>query len=123
MYHCTKELQKQALEQIHTNQKGIKKMRLLACNSIYLINMNANIKNAIKNCLKCIDFQQTQLTGSFILRYLANFVKSLAQTCSPYIVSTIFAFVYHHSKFPITKKTEGFSADSLILACKVIFAA
>ena len=26
-----------------------------------------------------------------------------------------------HSKFPVIRKSEGFSADSLILTCKVIF--
>ena len=30
--------------------------------------------------------------------------------------------VDYHSKFPIIKKTEDFSAESLILMCKVIFA-
>ena len=30
--------------------------------------------------------------------------------------------VDYHSKFPIIKKTEDLSADSLILMCKVIFA-
>ena len=28
--------------------------------------------------------------------------------------------VYYHSKFPIIKKMEDFSADSLILACIII---
>ena len=30
--------------------------------------------------------------------------------------------VDYHSKFPIVKKTEGLSADSLILMCKIIVA-
>ena len=29
--------------------------------------------------------------------------------------------VDYHSKFPVIKKTEDLSADSLILACKIIF--
>ena len=29
--------------------------------------------------------------------------------------------VDYHSKFPVIKKMEGLSADSLILVCKVIF--
>ena len=28
----------------------------------------------------------------------------------------------YHSKFPIIKNTEGMSADSLLLTCKIIFA-
>lgn len=31
-------------------------------------------------------------------------------------------FVDYHRKFPINKKTEDLSADSLILMCKIIFA-
>ena len=30
--------------------------------------------------------------------------------------------VHYHSQFPIIKRTEGLSADSLILVCQVIFA-
>ena len=42
---------------------GIEKMSILTHESIYWINMNTNIENAIKNCLTCLDFQQMQSPG------------------------------------------------------------
>ena len=53
-------LQKLALEQPHIRHMEEKKTRLLACDSIYLINKNCDIKNAIKNCPVFLDFQVTQ---------------------------------------------------------------
>ena len=40
-------LKKEALEQLHLNHMGIEKTRLLVHNSIYLVNMNDDIKEAI----------------------------------------------------------------------------
>ena len=33
---------------------------LLACESVYWVNMNADIKNTMKQCTTCLDYQQTQ---------------------------------------------------------------
>ena len=49
-----KELWKQALEQLHSNHMGIEKTRILACESIYWMNMNACIEN-IKKCSTYLD--------------------------------------------------------------------
>ena len=38
-------LQNQALQQFHVNHVGIEKTKLLACESIYWIDMNVDIKN------------------------------------------------------------------------------
>ena len=43
-------LQKQILEQLHSNQKGIEKMWLLARESVYWTNINANRKHTVKQC-------------------------------------------------------------------------
>ena len=42
------ELQKQALEQLHSNHMGIDKTRLQAFKSIYWMTINADIENIIK---------------------------------------------------------------------------
>ena len=55
----TQELEKQTLQQ--TQQPyWYQEMRLLAYEHIYCTNINTDTKNAIKNCLTCLDFQQTQ---------------------------------------------------------------
>ena len=53
-------LQKRTLKQLHVNHMSIEKTRLLACESIHSININADIENATKNCPICLDFQMTQ---------------------------------------------------------------
>ena len=52
-------LQKKALDQLDVNHMGTEKTRLPAQESIYLINMNADIDNAIK-IVPYINFQATQ---------------------------------------------------------------
>ena len=45
-----KVLKQQALDQLHVNHMGIKKTKLLACKSIYWVNISNDIENYIKNC-------------------------------------------------------------------------
>ena len=55
-----KELQKQDLEQQHSNHVDtVKKMRLLTCKFIYEINRNTDIENVIKQWYICLDFVET----------------------------------------------------------------
>ena len=42
------QLQKWVLQQLHSNHMGTGKMRLLVCESVYELNMNANIVNTMK---------------------------------------------------------------------------
>ena len=49
--------QMQILSQLHSNHIGIKKMRLLMCESIYWIDMNADIEKAAKHCLTFLEYQ------------------------------------------------------------------
>ena len=53
-------LQDKALKQLHPNHMGIEEKRQLAPESIYWINMNADIKATVKYCSTCLDFQVTQ---------------------------------------------------------------
>ena len=53
-------LKTQALEQLHVNYKGIEKIKLMACKSIYWANINDDNEKHIKHCPTCLDFQQTQ---------------------------------------------------------------
>ena len=47
------------IKQLHINYMGIQRTRLLAQKSIYWINMNTDIGEAIKNYSTCLDFQAT----------------------------------------------------------------
>ena len=53
-------LKTQVLEQLHINHMGMDKTKLLACDSIYWVNINDDINNFIKNCTTCLLFQQPQ---------------------------------------------------------------
>ena len=59
-------LKAQVLEQLHINCMGIKKTKLLVCESIYWANINDNIENFIKKCTTCLTFQQTQPKNKII---------------------------------------------------------
>ena len=50
----------QILEQPHSNCMGIEKMTLLTQESVYWVNMNADINNTITQCATCLEYQQTQ---------------------------------------------------------------
>ena len=39
---------------------GMKEMRLLAKDSVYLVNINTGIENAIKKYATCLEYQQMQ---------------------------------------------------------------
>ena len=51
----------QILRQLYSNHVGIEKTRLLACELVYWINMNADIENIFKDCSTCLKYQNTQL--------------------------------------------------------------
>ena len=53
-------LQVQILDQLHSKHTGIEKMWLLARDSVYMINMNADIEHVVKQCATCLEYQQMQ---------------------------------------------------------------
>ena len=66
---CTiipKELQRHALEQIRNNHIGIDKTRLQVCESIYCVNMNANIENTINIVTYVLIFTGYSLSREYL---------------------------------------------------------
>ena len=53
-------LRQQVLAQLHTSHMGMEKTKLLACDSVFWSNINADIKGYIMHCATCLEFQQTQ---------------------------------------------------------------
>ena len=53
------QLQKEILQQVHSSHMGIEKIRLLAHESVYWVNMNEDIENTVKEYATCLDYQQT----------------------------------------------------------------
>ena len=47
------QLQMHILKQLYSNHMGIEKTRFLVCESVYWVNMNADIGNVIKQCATC----------------------------------------------------------------------
>ena len=118
----TTNLRCQILELLHTNHKGIEKTKLLACESVYWPSINADIDNFIKNCTTCLHFQQTQVKERIIHHDIP--------LCPWEVVSMdVFHFnnknylhtIDNNSKFPVIKKLEGLSVESLITTTKIIF--
>ena len=56
----TQALDQLQLDQLHVNHMGIEKTKLLACESVYWLNINVEIGNHIKKCTTYLTFQQTQ---------------------------------------------------------------
>ena len=83
--------------------------------------MNADIANNIKYCTTYLDFLQTHPKGRFIHIEIPGKPWDIigADMFSLYNKHYL-CIVDYHSKFPVIKRQEV-SADSLILACNVIF--
>ena len=112
-------LQQQVLKQLHINHMGIKKTKLLACESVYWMGINVVIESHIKIVLHA-------LTSSKHNQQIHHNI-----TGKPWYIIGVDMFtlnnknylciVDYHSKFPTVKKAEDISADSSIVACKVTF--
>ena len=90
---------------------------------MYLVNINTDIENHIKSCNTCLEFWQTQLKEKIIHHGIP---------LRPWEVLGVDVFhlnnknylcvIDYHSKFPVIKRMEGLSTESLIAAIKVISA-
>ena len=69
----SQEMKKHALDQLDSNHRGIKETRLLACESIWWVNMNPDIENTVKAVLHVLIFSKCSLKReSFTMIYQAN---------------------------------------------------
>ena len=110
------------LKQLHINHIGIEKMRTLACQSIYFINVNANIEETIKNYPTYLEFQ-TAWPSNKVLSH--NILGRLWESVRAdiFIINSMHHLwiVDFHSKLPVIKWVGGFGADNLIKHAKLSF--
>ena len=118
-------LKTQTLNQLHVDHMGIEKTKLLACKLVYWVNINLDIENHIK-----LHYMPYISAGTTEGQDNSSWYPSKTMGANWCIGADIFTLnnkhylciTDYHSKFPIIKKTEDLSADSLILKCKFIFA-
>ena len=115
-------LKQQVLTQLHTNHMGIEKMKLLAHESVFWHNINANIEVYIKVCATHLEFQQTQPKEK-IIHYNIPLRpwEVIGEDVFHFKNKHYLCIVDYNSKFPVIKRQEGLSADNLIHMVKTIF--
>ena len=95
---------RKVLKQLHINHLVIEKTKTLACESIYWINMNADIEERVKNCPTYLNFQKTQPKDKTIS-------QKIPRRPLEYVRTDIFSsndkhhlcIVDYHSKCPVMK--------------------
>ena len=117
------ELKQQVLNQLHLNHMDIKKKPTCMRIGLLGLNINSNIEKHVKNCITCLEFQQTQPKEKIIhheipLRPWDVLGADIFQLNN----KNYLCIVGYHSKFPVIKKMEGLSAENRITTIKVIFA-
>ena len=115
-------LKQQVLDQLHTNHMGIEKAKLLVHESVYWPSINADIEKYIKSCATCLEFKQTQPKEKIIHHDIPLRPWEVIGTDAFQINNKNYLCIVDYSKFPMVKRLEGLSAESLIATIKVIFA-
>ena len=116
-------LKQQVFTQLHRNHMGIEKMKLLACESVFWHNINANIEAYIKVCDTCLEFQQMQPKENIMHHDIPlRPWEVIGVDIFHFKNKHYLCIVDYNSKFPVIKRLEGLSADNLINVLKTIFA-
>ena len=105
-------LQKLALEQLHINHMGIEKTRLLACNSVYWINITVTLKMQLKTV--CLDFQLTHPKDKMIHCEITEETSHGKLWCIYFCIKwqTIFMYCSLPQQISSRKQMAGFSATN-----------
>ena len=108
-------LQDKAITQLHISHMDIDKTRVLACKSIYWMNININIEEAIKRFPTCLDYQVTCTKE----KLMSNNIPGRPHESVKADIFTInnkhyLCIADYHSRFSNVKQVEGFSADNLM---------
>ena len=122
MYSNTWSIITKGIKKLHIRHMGIGKTKLIACKSLYWIAMHSVIENHIKSCSTCLHLQQTQPWEKITHHGIPGKPWQVREADMFKLNSKNYlCIVDYHSKFPIVKRAEDVSAESLIIAYKVIF--
>ena len=101
---------------------GIEKTKLLACQSVYWSRINVDIEKYIKNCATCLEYQQMQPKEKIVHHDIPlRPWEVLGADVFHFNNKNYLCIIDYHSKFPIIKRLEGLSAESLTTTKKVMF--
>ena len=115
-------LKQQVLDQLHTNHMGIEKTKLLTYKSVYWPSINVDIEKYIISCATCLECQQMQPKENIIHHDIPlRPWEVLGTDIFHFNNKNYLCIVDYHSKFPVAKRLEGLSAESLITTIKVKF--
>ena len=116
------ELKQQVLGQLHLNHMGIEKTKLLMCESVYWIDINTDIEKHIKSCNTCLEFQQTQPKEKILHHDIPLRTGEVLGVDIFHLNNKKYlCIIDYHSKFPVNKRMDGLSTESLNITTKVIF--
>ena len=100
---------------------GIEKAKLLACKSVYWVNINNDVENHVKNCSMCLEFQLTQPKEKTIHHGIPlRLWEVIGVDVFQHDYKNYLCIVDYHSKFPVIKRMEELSAESYC-SSKIIF--
>ena len=101
---------------------GINKTKLLMQKSVCWVNINTDIEKHIESCNTYLEFQHMQLKEKINHHDipLRPWVV-LGADIFHLINKNYLCIIDYHSKFPVIKRMEGLSTESLITTMKVIF--
>ena len=118
----TNSLKQQVLNQLHINHMGIEKTKLLAHECVYWHSINTDIEKYIKQCVTCLEFQQTQPKEK-IIHHEVPLRPWEAVGADVFHFNNInyLCVVDYNSKFSIVQKLQGLSMEHLINAVSAIF--
>ena len=116
-------LKQQVLDQLHTNHMGIEKTKLLGCESVHCSSINADIENYIKHYTTCLEFQQRQPKEKVIHHDIPlRPWEVIGADVFHFNNKNYLCIVDYHSKFPVIKRLERLSVESLVNKVKITFA-
>ena len=116
-------LKQQVLHQLHINHMGIEKMKLLAHKCIYWHSINTDIEKYIKQCMTCLEFQQTQPKEKIIHHEVPlRSWEAVGADIFHFDNINYLCVVDYNSKFPVIWKLQGLSVEHLVNAVSAIFA-
>ena len=115
-------LQQQALKELHINHVDTEKNQTI---SMWICVMGRYVCRHWKShkyCSTCLHLQQTKPRQKIIHHDIPGKPWEVIEADMLTLNNSYYlCIVDYHSKFPIVKRAEDMSAESLILACKAIF--